>query len=301
MAAETGNPLTTGVRFDPRGLVETLVAALPDGCLRLGRALRDDGERPVLATGGFAASRRARGAHIAPAAPLRLRGNPWSTGAGLEHALARGAALTAGMDEFYGRNMPDADWGERDYVAAAQLYARHARIFDERGEEFFRAGDVSWSETNVVQATARRPGARAYYLLDAAALDRRVRERTVRELVEAAPAAGARPARRPAVRRAARDRRRGARRRRDHAHDRRPARRRLGARARRRGRSDRRPLGGRGRRRRRGDGWLRERPRPGRRARPGRGRIGALVSAPEIRRAGPHPTHRRRGAAPTAL
>ena len=91
------------------------------------------------------------------------------------------------MDEFYGRNMPDADWGQRDYVPAAQLYARHARIFDERGEEFFRAGDVSWSETNVVQATARRPGARAFYLVDAAALDERVRERTVRELIEAAP------------------------------------------------------------------------------------------------------------------
>ena len=75
-------------------------------------------------------------------------------------------------------------------MPAAQLYARHARIFDEDGEEFFHAGDVSWSETNVVQATARRPEARAYYLVDAAALDERVRERTVRELVEAAPPDG---------------------------------------------------------------------------------------------------------------
>jgi hypothetical protein len=47
---------------------------------------------------------------------------------------------------------------------------------------------VSWSETNVVQATARRPGAKAYYLLDAAALGERVRDRTVAEMVESAPA-----------------------------------------------------------------------------------------------------------------
>ncbi len=39
-----------------------------------------------------------------------------------------------------------------------------------------------------MQATARRPGARAYYLLDAAALEQRVRDRTVAQLVEAAPA-----------------------------------------------------------------------------------------------------------------
>src|SRR5581483_7777199 len=104
---------------------------------------------------------------------------PWSVGDGLGLAVDRGAALTAGLDEFYGRNMPDAAWGESDLVAMSQLYARFARIFDETGSEFFAARDVSWSETNVVQATARRPGARAYYLLDEAALRQRVRDRTV--------------------------------------------------------------------------------------------------------------------------
>ena len=38
-----------------------------------------------------------------------------------------------------------------------------------------------------MQAIARRPGARAYYLLDEQALGQQVRERTVRELIEAAP------------------------------------------------------------------------------------------------------------------
>jgi succinate dehydrogenase/fumarate reductase flavoprotein subunit len=188
VSVETGNPLTTGVRFDPAGLVDALVAALPVGSIHLGSAFHaEPGDATVLATGGFAASPELVARHVRPAAPLRLRGNPWSTGDGLAFARARGAALTPAMDEFYGRNMPDAPWGGRDLVAAAQLYARHARIFDERGEEFFAAAEVSWSETNVVQATARRHGARAYYVLDAAALDRRVRDRTVRQIVAAAP------------------------------------------------------------------------------------------------------------------
>jgi len=93
------------------------------------------------------------------------------------------------MGEFYGRNMPDAEWGEDGFVTRSQLYARFVRIFDETGHEFFRSEDVSWSETNVVQATAGRPGARAYYLLDADALDCRLRYGTVADLVAAAPAA----------------------------------------------------------------------------------------------------------------
>jgi succinate dehydrogenase/fumarate reductase flavoprotein subunit len=189
-ARDTGNPLTVGVRFDPAGLTAALVSALPEGSLRLGAGLPPDpAERTVLATGGFAASADLVARHIRPAGRLRLRCNPWSTGDGLLHARARRAALSGGMDEFYGRNMADAPWGEPDFVAAAQLYARHARVFDEGGEEFFLSDEVSWSETNVVQATARREGARAYYLLDAGALGRRVRGRSVRELVDAAPPA----------------------------------------------------------------------------------------------------------------
>ncbi|HEY5294567.1 MAG TPA: FAD-binding protein, partial [Gaiellaceae bacterium] len=95
--------------------------------------------------------------------------------------------LTAGLDEFYGRNMPDAAWDETEFVSLSQLYAKFARIFDADGVEFFDRADVSWSETNVVQATGRRPGARAYYLLDAEALEQRVRDRSVAELVTAAP------------------------------------------------------------------------------------------------------------------
>jgi len=179
---ETGNPRTIGKRFEPRGLVAALA-----GDVELGADGRCDGPL-ILATGGFAASRELVARHVAPAAPLRLRASRWSEGDGLTLALERGAALTGGMGEFYGRNMPDAPWDEQDFVAISQLYGRFARVFDEDGVEFFAASDVSWSETNVVQATAHRPGAKAYYLLDEAALQERVRDRTVGEMVESAPA-----------------------------------------------------------------------------------------------------------------
>ena len=125
--------------------------------------------------------------YIAPAASLRLRANPWSTGDGLVKAVERGGALSSGLDQFYGRNMPDTAWDETEFVSASQLYGRYARIFDADGSEFFHAENVSWSETNVVQATAHRPGARAFYLLDDGGLSRRVRDRTVAEVISAAP------------------------------------------------------------------------------------------------------------------
>jgi fumarate reductase flavoprotein subunit len=186
VSTETGNPRTTGVRFEPRGLAETLAGRA--GEIELGASALDAGEPTILCTGGFAASSELVGRFVAPAAPLRLRANPWSTGDGLEHAVAAGAALTPGMGEFYGRNMPDASWDETQLVELSQLYARHARIFDLEGVEFFAAPDVSWSETNVVQTTAHRPEAKAFYLLDERALEQRVRDRTVADMVEAAPA-----------------------------------------------------------------------------------------------------------------
>jgi fumarate reductase flavoprotein subunit len=179
---DTGNPRTVGKRFDPKGIVEALAGDVElgaDGCI--------DGAT-ILCTGGFAASSELVTRYVRPAASLRLRASPWSEGDGLRFALARGGRTGEGMDEFYGRNMPDASWDETQLVSSSQLYARFARVFDDDGVEFFAREDVSWSETNVVQATARRTGARAYYLLDAEALEQRVRDRTVAQMVEAAPA-----------------------------------------------------------------------------------------------------------------
>jgi succinate dehydrogenase/fumarate reductase flavoprotein subunit len=185
---ETGNPLTIGRRFDTRALTETLA-----GEVRLGEPLVDlpDGVPVVLATGGFQGDRSLVREHVTPEADqLLLRANPWSAGDGLRLGLSAGASTTAGMDEFYGRNMPapPARVDESGFVSLAQLYARHATVENERGERF---EPRTWSEIDVVEWTARQPGARAWYTVRGDALDERVRERTVGEMIEAAERAGA--------------------------------------------------------------------------------------------------------------
>jgi succinate dehydrogenase/fumarate reductase flavoprotein subunit len=174
---ETENPLTTGRRFDTRGLTEALVRAAGGAELQ---ARGDTPEAPlVIATGGFQGDPGLVAEHIRPAAPLPLRANPWSAGDGLRIGLARGGTLSAGMDEFYGRNMPARDWPAEDFVRLAQLYGRRALVLDERGERFFQ-GPVSWSENDLVQATAHQPGATAWYVVTAEVI------RDVEPLVEAA-------------------------------------------------------------------------------------------------------------------
>jgi fumarate reductase flavoprotein subunit len=191
LARETGNPLTAGVRFDPPGLTRALLEAA--GGARLGEPLRElpDGVPLVLATGGFQASRELVRREITPhAAELLLRAAPGSRGDGLRLGLSAGGERSAGMEEFYGRNMPapPARVGEADFVRLAQLYARHAEVVNRRGERYQAR---TWSEIDVVQWTARQPGARAWFRVPDALLGQRVRERTVREMVEAATAAGA--------------------------------------------------------------------------------------------------------------
>jgi succinate dehydrogenase/fumarate reductase flavoprotein subunit len=179
---ETGNPRTVGKRFDTGGLTETLARAAGD--VRTGKAF--GGEVAILATGGFQGDAGLVAEYVRPAARLRLRANPWSSGDGLRLGVEHGGALSAGMDEFYGRNMPDTDFSVEQFVPAAQLYGRFARVYNERGDEFFE-GDVSWSENDLVQATARQPSARAWYVLDDAALEERVRDRKLADLVALAP------------------------------------------------------------------------------------------------------------------
>lgn len=184
---ETGNPKTVGKRFDPAGLTDALVrAAGGAGDTGVAMHMVEVDTATILATGGFQGDPTLVAEHIRPAAPLRLRANPWSAGDGLRLALARGAALSAGMSEFYGRNMPDADFTEADFVPQAQLYGRYARVYNDGGGEFFR-GDVSWSENDLVQATARQPNARAWYVLDEEALTQKIRDRSVADMVAAAP------------------------------------------------------------------------------------------------------------------
>ena len=151
---DTENPLTTGRRYDPRALTRLLADAA--GEIELGTGLPDGAEPPVLlATGGFPG-------RLARERGLLLRANPWSDGDGLDYAVARGAATTQGMDEFYGRVMPalPARIREEDFVPLAQLYGRAARVFAEDWREI-TPPQVAWHENDLAQLI----GPRAWYVV----------------------------------------------------------------------------------------------------------------------------------------
>jgi fumarate reductase flavoprotein subunit len=191
VARGTGNPRTTGVRFDPIGLTRTLAAAA--GGVRTGeRLLEPPARRPlVLATGGFAANRQLLRRYVSPhAAEALLRAAPGGTGDGLRIGLMAGAGASAGLDEVYARAMPapPARPAEGDLVRLSQLYARYAEVTSASGEPYTPA---SWSETDVAQWMLRQPGARACFRVGRGSLSERVRDRTVGEMIEAAAAAGA--------------------------------------------------------------------------------------------------------------
>ena len=181
---DTGNPRTVGRRFDPRGLTDVLLRATSGARHRTGwKGAWPEGPT-VLATGGFPA-------RLARERGLLLRANPWSEGDGLDHGRERGAETAGDLDEFYGRAMPAVDRvAGADFVRLTQLYGRYATVTSQDGSERFE-GEPTWSETDLVQQIARWPGGRAWYAVEPAALQERVRERTVAEMIEAARAAGA--------------------------------------------------------------------------------------------------------------
>jgi fumarate reductase flavoprotein subunit len=176
LTRETGNPLTVGARFDPSQLVSALAHDV-----RLGETTA---EPAILATGGFPV-------RLAREQGLLLRANPWSEGDGLDLARSRGAATAGDLNEFYGRAMAAVDeLAEEDFVRLSQLYGRFAHVSAHDMSEQFD-GTPSWSEVDLVQAIARWPGGLAWFSVDRADLDAKIRERTVREMIEAAREAGA--------------------------------------------------------------------------------------------------------------
>jgi fumarate reductase flavoprotein subunit len=198
---DTGNPVTTGTRFDPVGLTAALVDAaggLVNGVPAAAGVVLDDplGDAPgniplVLATGGFAGSRDLLHAHVSPQADHAfLRAAPGSTGDGLRIGLEAGGRTSQGLDQVYARAMPapPARIGERDLVRLSQLYANHATVTNARGESY---ETCTWSEIDVAQWQLLQPRARAWFTVPRERLAETVRERTIGEMIDAAERAGA--------------------------------------------------------------------------------------------------------------
>jgi fumarate reductase flavoprotein subunit len=217
LSRETGNPLTIGARFEPGPTVTALSdrIAASEGQVFLGAALEslawdtrghvegvrvvsgveswtEEADAVILASGGFAANPELVGRYIVKGAGrMRLRAQPWSTGDGFLTALAAGARKSAGLDEFYGRNLPapPADFPPERFVEVSQLYGRYAVALNRNGERYADEA-ADWSETALTRATARQPGLRAWYVVDGAGLREHVRERTVGEMAAIAREVG---------------------------------------------------------------------------------------------------------------
>src|SRR5919112_3305718 len=216
LSRETGNPLTFGVRFDPGRTVEALVErVLASGAevlagTALGALTEEKGrvtgvrasssgkkveyaaDAVVLASGGFAANPDLVGRYIVGGAgALPVRAHPRSTGDGFLAALELGALASTGLGEFYGRNLPapPARFPSERFVEVSQLYGRYAVAVNARGERYADEG-ADWSETALTRATVHQPGLYAWYILDAAGLRARIRERTAGEMVEVARSTG---------------------------------------------------------------------------------------------------------------
>jgi len=217
LTRETGNPLTFGFRLDPERtvailadrivasggwiLLNTALDALkkdPEGHIdRVQLASHGEGrtqmaDAVILASGGFAGNPELVGRYVLRRpGRIRLRAHPWSTGDGFLAALAAGALTSAGLDEFYGRNVPapPADFSPEEFVEVSQLYGRYGVAINQNGERYADEA-ADWSETSIVRATAHQPGLRAWYVLDTLGLRGRVRDRTVGEMVATARRAG---------------------------------------------------------------------------------------------------------------
>ena len=186
VARETGNPRTTGVRFDPLGLTRALAQGRPprtSRCPRFPTASRRSSPRAAsraTPSSSAATSRRSRSSsariHGAPATACGWR---WAAAPRSPRGWTSSTAATS---------RPRRSLEPEDFVRLAQVYARHAVVENARGERFTPA---HWADLDVVQWTARQPGARAWYVVPDEALGEPVRERTVGEIVEAAREAGA--------------------------------------------------------------------------------------------------------------
>jgi fumarate reductase flavoprotein subunit len=217
LTRETGNPLTIGAGFDPQRTVVALAHRItasggrvlpgrvldglvvdPEGRIDGVRLASGEGQRTeradavILASGGFAGNPELVGRYIIRGpGRMRLRAHPWSTGDGFLAALEVGALASAGLDEFYGRNLPapPADFTPEEFVEVSQLYGRYAVAINRSGERYADEA-ADWSETSLARATARQADLRAWYVLDAAGLRKRVRDRTVEGMVETARRVG---------------------------------------------------------------------------------------------------------------
>jgi succinate dehydrogenase/fumarate reductase flavoprotein subunit len=120
----------------------------------------------LLATGGFGGDPELRAQRIHRLArDLPLRANPYSTGDGLNLALAVGAAFTGDHAGFYGHLVPShTGYGDpREFVSQTFYHSEHGILLNLRGERF--CDETIGDHLNAL-AVLEQPEARALLICD---------------------------------------------------------------------------------------------------------------------------------------
>jgi succinate dehydrogenase/fumarate reductase flavoprotein subunit len=221
LARGTANPITDGVRIDPRQTIDCLLEQLPPNSIVFERAvvslaLEDCGvtvgylrRRPgveedfdrltehfdsvVLAGGGYAAARE----RLADDAQAPKGASSWwrdrhsgcSDGTTISAATAIGAQLSRDRGEFYARAVPTTEKLEdADFVRLTQLYAQHVTVLDGKGRVLEREPH-DWADVRVIWQIGRTTG-NGWYIVGREALDKETPYGTVRGAIINARDAG---------------------------------------------------------------------------------------------------------------
>jgi succinate dehydrogenase/fumarate reductase flavoprotein subunit len=157
--------------------LESLVTR--DGAVCGVRAVRDG--RPVellsraviLATGGFQGNPELLARYVLRDPDnLILRANSWSTGDGFIAATEAGAAVSAGIDTFYGHalTMAPARYSPLQFRDASQYYGQSSVALNLNGERFCDESEGNGEEI-INQHLAQQPKGRGFYIIDQDVLD----------------------------------------------------------------------------------------------------------------------------------
>ncbi len=156
---------------------ETALADLlyEGGAVRGVQAFSPDGETVfeaeavVLATGGFQGNPELVTRYITPnVSNVYVRSNPWSTGDAFLAATQIGAAVTPGLDSFYGHALaaPPASFAPIELLDMSQKYGTITVALNLDGSRFTDESAGSGEEVLNI-AIAQQRNATAFYVLDA--------------------------------------------------------------------------------------------------------------------------------------
>lgn len=142
------------------------------------RALRDGvpvdfhADAVILATGGFQGNAELLARYVVPDPDnLILRANPWSTGDAFLSATAIGAAVSPGLDTFYGHalTMAPARYSKLEFRDVSQYYGQSGVAINMQGKRFCDEAEGNGEEL-LNQHLARQPGGKGFYIIDQDAL-----------------------------------------------------------------------------------------------------------------------------------